>query len=65
MFFVERNISSIYNIIKIVDEVGSPFSLKGVKPMSAHEIIMIILGILTVVISFGALIVLICRNNDK
>ena len=65
MFFVERNISSIYNIIKIVDEVGSPFSLKGVKPMSAYEIIMIILGILTVVISFGALIVLICRNNDK
>ena len=33
--------------------------------MSAYEIIMIILGILTVVISFRALIVLICRNNDK
>ena len=33
--------------------------------MSAYEIIMIILGILTVVISFGALIVLICHNNDK
>ena len=33
--------------------------------MSAYEIIMIILGILTVVISFGALIVLIRRNNDK
>ena len=49
----------------MVDEVGAPFSLKGVKPMSAYEIIMIVLGILTVVISFGALIVLICRNNDK
>ena len=33
--------------------------------MSGYKIIMIILGILTVVISFGALIVLICRNNDK
>ena len=33
--------------------------------MNAYEVIMIVLGILTVVISFGALIVLICRNNDK
>lgn len=33
--------------------------------MNAYGVIMIVLGILTIVISFGALIVLICRNNDK
>ena len=52
-------------IIKVANEVGSPFFIKGGEPMSAYEIIMIVLGILTVVISLGALIVQICRNKDK
>ena len=60
---VVSHISSLYN--KSSQRGWVPFFIKGGEPMSAYEIIMIVLGILTVVISFGALIVQICRNNDK
>ena len=39
--------------------------LKGGLLMSGYKIIMIILGILSVMISFGALVALICLGKDK
>ena len=58
-------ICSIYNWIRIVSEVGPLFVIEGGELMSDFELITVITGILTLVISFGALIALICLTKSK
>ena len=58
-------IRSIYNVLKVVGEVGSLFVIEGGELMSYFELITVIIGILTLVVSFGALIALICLTKSK
>ena len=58
-------ICSIYNWIRIVSEVGPLFVIEGGELMSDFELITVITGILTLVVSFGALIALICLTKSK
>ena len=58
-------ICSAYNSLKVVSEVGPLFVIEGGELMSDFELITVIIGILTLVISFGALIALICLTKSK
>lgn len=58
-------IRSDYNNLKVVSEVGPLFVIEGGELMSDFELITVIIGILTLVISFGALIALICLTKSK
>ena len=59
-------ISSFYNRLRIVGRGWASLRfLKGGLLMSGYKIIMIILGILSVMISFGALVALICLEIAK
>ena len=58
-------ICSAYNVVKIVGEVGPLFVIEGGELMSDFELITVIIGMLTLVVSFGALIALICLTKSK
>ena len=58
-------ICSAYNGLKVVSEVGSLFVIEGGELMSDFELITVIIGILTLVVSFGALIALVCLTKSK
>ena len=58
-------ICSDYNVLKVVGEVGSLFVIEGGELMSDFELITVIIGILTLVVSFGALIALVCLTKSK
>ena len=56
----------LYNKPKIVRRGWASLRYEGRgKPMSDYEIIMLLLQVMTVVITFGALIALICLGKDK
>ena len=65
MIVIVQNKSLIYNSCRIVRRGWPLFVMKGGVRMSGYKIIMIILGILSVMISFGALIALICLAIAK
>ena len=56
---IVSHISSHYNN-SVADEVGPLFFLEGGETMSDFEILSIVIDILTILISFGSLIALIC-----
>ena len=58
-------ICSSYNVLKVVSEVGALFVIEGGELMSDFELITVIIGMLTLVVSFGALIALICLTKSK
>ena len=62
---IVSHICSDYNSLKVVSEVGSLFVIEGGELMSDFELITVIIGILTLVVSFGALIALICLTKSK
>ena len=64
-FLIVSHISSFYNRLRIVRRGWASLRLKGGVLMSGYKIIMIILGILSVMISFGALVALICLEIAK
>ena len=61
---IVSHISSHYNN-SVADEVGPLFFLEWGETMSDFEILSIVIDILTILISFGSLIALICFTKSK